>query len=152
MTECKPVGSPFLSGVRLEDEVTTPLVDSTLYRQLVGNLLYLTHTRLDLSYAVSVASMYRQEPHELHWKAAKRILRYVKGTPNFGIYYATDCPLSLVGYTDSDWASDGTDRKSTSGYVFSFGSGPLCWSSKKHATIALSTAKAEYRGEVNAAT
>jgi hypothetical protein len=152
MTECKPVGSPFLSGVRLEDGVTTPLVDNTLYRQLVGSLLYLTHTHPDLSYAVSVVSRYMQEPHELHWKVAKRILRYVKGTPSFGIYYAVDCPLSLVGYTDSDWVGDGTDHKSTSGYVFIFGSGPLCWSSKKQEAISLSTTEAEYRGAVNAAT
>jgi hypothetical protein len=66
MTECKPIGSPLFSGVRLEDGVTTPLVDSTLYWQLVGSLLYLTHTRTDLSYAVSVVSRYMQEPHELH--------------------------------------------------------------------------------------
>ena len=85
-----------------------------------------------------------QEPHELHWKAAKRILRYVKGTPSFGIFYAADCPLSLIGYTDYDWVGDGADHKSTSGYVLSFGSGPFCWSSKKQSTIALSTAEAEY--------
>ena len=60
-----------------------------------------------------------QEPHELHWKATKRILRYVKGTPSFGIFYAVDCPLSLIGYKDSDCAGDGTDCNSTSGYVFS---------------------------------
>jgi len=93
-----------------------------------------------------------QEPHELHWKAIKRILRCVKGTSSFGIFYATDCPLSLIGYTDSDWAGDGTNCNSTSGYVFSFGSGPFCWSSKKQSTIALSTVEVEYRGAVNAAT
>lgn len=152
MIECKLVGSPFLSGVRLEDGVTTPLVDNPLYRQLVWSLLYLTHTHLDLSYAVSFVSKYTQEPHELHWKVAKRILQYVKVTPNFGIYYVVDCPLSLIKYIDSDWAGDVTDRKSTSGYVFSFGFGPLCWSSKKQEAIAFSTTKAEYRGVVNAAT
>jgi hypothetical protein len=76
----------------------------------------------------------------------------VKGTPSFGIFYVADCPLSLIGYTDSDWAGDGTDCKSTSGYVFSFGSGPFYWSSKKQSTISLSTVEAEYRGAVNAAT
>lgn len=93
-----------------------------------------------------------QEPHEIHWKVAKRILRYVKGTPSFGVYYAVDCPLSFVGYTDSDWTGDGTDHKSTSWYVFNFRSSPLCWSSKKHEVIALSTAEAEYRGTVSVAT
>jgi len=66
MTECKPTTSPFLSRVRFEDAGTTPLVDSTLYRQLVGSLLYLTHTRPDISFAVGVCSRYMQEPHELH--------------------------------------------------------------------------------------
>eukprot|EP00253_Pinus_taeda_P022883 PITA_22883 len=65
---------------------------------------------------------------------------------------AYDCPLSLIGYTDSDWVGDGIDRKSISGYVFSFGSGPFCWSSKKKSTIGLSTVEAEYRGAVNAST
>jgi hypothetical protein len=76
----------------------------------------------------------------------------VKGTPSFGIFYVADCPLSLIGYTDSDWAGDGTDRKSTSGYVFSFGLGPLCWSSKNQSMIYLSIAEVEYRGAVNVAT
>jgi hypothetical protein len=137
---------------RLEDGVTTPLVDNTLYRQLVGSLLYLTQTHPDLSYAVSVVSRYIQDPHELHWKDSKRILWYVKGTPSFGIYYVVDCPLSLVRYIDSDWDGDGTEHKSTSWYVFIFGSNPLCWSRKKKETIFLSTTEAEYKGAVNATT
>ena len=75
MTDCKSSPNPFLSGVKLEDVRETPLVESTLYRQLVGSLLYLTHSRLDLSYVVGVVSKFMQEPHELHWKVAKCILR-----------------------------------------------------------------------------
>jgi hypothetical protein len=74
MTDCKSAPTPFLSGVKLEDGGETPLVDSTLYRQLVGSLLYLTHSRPDLSYAVGAVSRFMQEPHELHWKVAKHIL------------------------------------------------------------------------------
>eukprot|EP00253_Pinus_taeda_P004072 PITA_04072 len=77
MTDYKPALTPFLYGVHLEDGGDTPLVDSTLYRQLVGSLLYRMHSRLDLSYAVGVVSRYMQESHELHWNAAKRILQYV---------------------------------------------------------------------------
>jgi hypothetical protein len=74
MIDCKSAPTPFLSGVKLEDGEETPLVDSTLYRQLVGSLLYLTHSRTDLSYAVGVVSRFIQESHELHWKDAKCIL------------------------------------------------------------------------------
>lgn len=93
-----------------------------------------------------------QEPHELHWKFSKRILRYVKGTSNFDIFYAADCPLSLIGYTDFDQVGDGINHKSTYGYDFRFGLGNFCWSRKNKSMISLSTAEAEYRGVVNAAT
>jgi hypothetical protein len=102
MIDCKSTLTPFLSGVKLEDGGETPLVDITLYRQLVGSLLYLTHSRPDLSYAVSVVSRFMQEPHELHWKAAKHILRYVQGTITFGIHYVANSTLYLIGFTDSD--------------------------------------------------
>jgi hypothetical protein len=89
MIDCKFSLTPFLSGVKLEDGGETPLFDSTLYRQLVGSLLYLTHSRPYLLYAVGVASRFMQESHELHLKATKHILRYVQGTITFGIHYAT---------------------------------------------------------------
>jgi hypothetical protein len=149
MTDYKSTSTPFLSGVKLEDGGDTPLVDNTLYKQLVGILLYLTHSRPDLSYAVGAVSRFMQEPHELHWKAAKHILRYVQGTITFGIHYAVDSTLDLIGFTDSDWVGDNIDRKSTSGYSLSLGSGPICWSSKKQDAISLSSAEAEYRGVVN---
>ena len=78
------------------------MVDNTFFRQLIGSLLYLTHSRPDISYAVSVASRYMQEPHELHWKAAKRILYYVQGTIDYGIHYAVGAQLDLIGFTDLD--------------------------------------------------
>jgi hypothetical protein len=149
MTNWKSALTPSLSGVRLEDGGDTPRVDNTLYRQLVGSLLYLTHSRPDLSYAVGAVSRFMQELHELHWKAAKRILRYVHGTITFGIHYAAESTLDLIGFTDSDWASDSIDHKSTSGYSLSLGSGPICWSNKKQAAIALSSPGVEYRGVVN---
>jgi hypothetical protein len=77
MTDCKSALTPFLSGVKLEDGGDTPLVDNKLYKQLVGILLYITHSRPYLSYAVGTISRFMQEPHELHWKAAKCILQYV---------------------------------------------------------------------------
>eukprot|EP00253_Pinus_taeda_P031817 PITA_31817 len=149
MTNCKPAPTPFLSGVRLEDGGDTPLVDRTLYRQLVGSLLYLIHSRPDLSYAVGVVSRYMHEPHELHWNVAKCILQYVQGTITFGIHYAASTALNLLGFTDSDWAGNNIDHKSTSRYSLSLGSRPICWLTKKQDAVALSSVEAEYKGVVN---
>eukprot|EP00253_Pinus_taeda_P015456 PITA_15456 len=150
MEDCKPAPSPFQSGVKLSASCTSPEVDATLYRQLVGKLLYLTHTRPDLSFVVGLVARFMQNPSESHWKAAKRILRYVRGTVQFGIHYSAKAAPLLVGFTDSDWAGDPDDRKSTAGYVFALGSGPITWACKKHAAISLSSAEAEYRGAVEA--
>ncbi|XP_059072159.1 uncharacterized mitochondrial protein AtMg00810-like [Cryptomeria japonica] len=80
-----------------------------------------------------------KDPNESHWQAGKRILRYVSGTLKFGIQYSPTDKFELVGYTDSDWAGSMDDRKSISGYVFSFGSGVASWSSKKPAIVGLSS-------------
>ena len=77
MEDYKASPFPFLSGIGLEEGDSTPFVDNTLYRKLIGSLLYLTNLRPDISYAVSVDARYMQEPHELHWKSTKRILHYV---------------------------------------------------------------------------
>ena len=91
-------------------------------------------------------------PQEIHWRAAKRILNFVQGTRTNGIFYKAKFDLDLIGFTDSDWAGDNTDKKSTSRYVFILAEGPINWSSKKQSAIALSSTEAEYRGVVNAAT
>ena len=111
MKDCKPSKTPFLSGVKLEEVDSSPMVNNTLYRQLIGCLLYLTHTRPDISYAVSVSSIYMDQPHEIHWRAAKRILNFVQGSRTHGIFYKAKSDLDLIGFTDSDWAGDNTDRK-----------------------------------------
>ena len=92
------------------------------------------------------------QPHEIHWKATKRILNFVQGTRTHGIFYKAKSDIDLIGFTHSDWAGDSTNRKSTSGYVFILAEGPISWSSKKQSAIALSSTEAEYRGVVNAAT
>ena len=105
----------------------SPLVDFTLYTQLVGSLLYLTHTRSDLSYFVSVVEIPMQQPHEIHWRATKIILHYVHGTKNFKVHYTASSSLQLVGFSDSDWVGDPTERKSTLGFVFIFDECPILW-------------------------
>ena len=125
MKDCKASKTPFLSGVKLEEADSSLMVNNTLYRKLIGFLLYLTHTRPDICYAVSVAYRFMDQPQEIHWKAAKRILNFVQGTRTHGIFYKAKSDLELIGFTDSDWAGDSTNRKSTSGYVFMLLEGPI---------------------------
>lgn len=146
MTYCKSAPTHFLSGVKLED---TPLVESTLYKQLVGILLYLTHSKPDLSYVLGTISRFMQELHELYWKAAKHILRYVHGTITFGIHYAAKSTLDLIRLTDFGQDANSTNKNSTSGYSLSLGSGPIYWMSKKQVAIYLFATEAEYRVVVN---
>eukprot|EP00253_Pinus_taeda_P009699 PITA_09699 len=115
-----------------------------------GKLLYLTHTRPDLSFVVGLIARLMKNPHESHWKAAKSILRYVRGTVHFGIHYNVEASPLLVGFTDSNWASDPDDRKSTVGFVFTLGSRPITWACKKQSAISLSSTEAEYHGAVEA--
>ena len=112
----------------------------------------LIHSELDLEYVLGVFDGYMQQPNEIHWKAAKRILHYVQGTKHFGVHYVVGSPLELVGFTDFDWVGDSIDKKSNSVYVFMLSNGPIFWLSNKQHTISLSSAEVKYRGVVNAAT
>jgi hypothetical protein len=111
----------------------------------VGSLNYLTTTRPDISYYVSVLSQFMEKPHESHWNAAKTLLRYLKGTLDYGIKYTDASNVELTGYSDSHWAGNMDDRRSTTGYAFSIGSGVVSWSSKKKPTVSLSSTEAEYK-------
>ena len=116
-----------------------------MYRQMVGSLNYLTTTRPDISYSVSVLSQFMAKPHESHWNAAKAVLRYLKGTLDYGIKYTDASDVELTGYSDSDWAGNLDDRRSTTGYAFSIGSGVVSWSSKKKPTVSLSSTEEKYK-------
>jgi hypothetical protein len=131
MDDCKPAPSPFWSRFKITATYTSPEVDSTLYRQLVGSLLYLTHTHPDLSFFVGLVVRYMKTPHESHWKATKRIRLYVHVTVQFRIHYNSRGTPLLVGFTYSDWVGDLDDRKSIAGYIFSLDSGPITWAYKK---------------------
>ncbi|XP_065624019.1 secreted RxLR effector protein 161-like [Quercus suber] len=106
--------------------------------------MYLTATRTDIMHAVSVISRYMECPTEIHLLPAKRILRYLQGTKEFGLFFKMGEKSNLFGFTDSDYAGDSDDRKSTSGYVFMLGTRAVSWSSKKQPIITLSTTEAEF--------
>jgi hypothetical protein len=144
MQNCKAVSTPLVVGSKLMKVDESPLCDATLYRSMVGSLMYLTTTRPDIMFSVSLVARFMNQPHESHWQAAKRILRYVSGTRFFGLFYNATNDINVIAYTDADWAGSLDDRRSTSGYAFLFGGNLVSWSSKKQPTVALSTAEAEY--------
>ena len=93
---------------------------------------------------VSNVAKFCSKPSKEHWTAVKRIMRYLKDTQNYGLLYKKVESASCIGFSDSDWAGDVGDRRSTSGYVFQIGGTSISWRSKKQSCVALSTAEAEY--------
>ena len=144
MESCKSVSTPLLQNEKLTKAEKSGEVDPSYYRSLVGSLLYLTASRPDLMFAASVLSRYMQTPSQVHLGTAKRVLRYIKGTYDLGIWYTSAENGKLQGFSDSDWAGCLDDMKSTTGYVFSMGSGVFSWVSRKQDVVAQSTAEAEY--------
>ncbi len=117
-----------------------------MYRRIMGSLIYMTIARLDLNYVVGVVSQFTQTPQKSHLDVVKRILRYIKHILQCGIFYEAKSQLQVHGYTDANWASNVLDRRSTSGFMFSFGSCAISQRSKKQPIVALSSTKVEYRG------
>ncbi|KAK4380842.1 Retrovirus-related Pol polyprotein from transposon RE1 [Sesamum angolense] len=144
MESCKTVTTPLVTGEKYQKEDGSQKVDGSMYRTLIGSLLYLTATRPDIMFATSLLSRFMQSPTQVHYAAAKRTLRYLRGTKDFGIWYKSTNDTKLVGYTDSDWAGSVDDMKSTSGYTFSLESEIFTWASKKQVAVAQSSAEAEY--------
>ena len=138
------VRTPMSQNVKLTTDLLGKSVDPSLYRSMIGSLLYLTASRLDISYSVGVCAIYQANPKESHMIALKRIIKYVKTTIEFGVWYSKDTSDVLAGYSDADWAENADDRKSTSGGCFYMGNNLVSWMSKKQNSISLSTVEAEY--------
>jgi hypothetical protein len=125
------------------------LTDVYAYRSLVGALHYLTFTRPDISFAVHQVCQFMNAPTDIHLIAAKRVLRYIRGTLNHGLFY-TPGPISLSAFSDADWAGDPNDRRSTSGLLVYLGHNPITWFAKKQLTVSRSSTEAEYRALASA--
>jgi hypothetical protein len=135
---------PAATHLKLSKDEKGVNVDQSLYRSMIGSLLYLTASRPDISFAVGVCARYQAEPKMSHLNQVKRILKYVSGTSDYGILYSHGEDTRLLGYCDADWAGSADDRKSTSGGCFFLGSNLISWFSKKQNCVSLSTAEAEY--------
>ncbi|CAL8151067.1 unnamed protein product [Prunus armeniaca] len=144
LTECKYVTTPLVATEKLAKDDGSGAANEEHYRSIVGSLLYLIATRPDIMYASSLLARFMHCPTNRHYGTAKCVLRYVKGTLDYGLEYVKGRKSVLIGYCDSDWGGSVGDSKSTSGYAFTFGSGVFSWASVKQNCVALSTAEAEY--------
>jgi hypothetical protein len=153
MVGAKPYSSPCLAGTKMSISDGDPLslTDATTYRQTVGALQYCTLTRPDIAFSVNQLCQHMHNPSTHHWTAAKRVLRYLKGTIDHGLWY-TKGPLILQAFCDSDWAGDPDDRRSTTGFGILLGSSIISWIAKKQPVVARSSTEAEYRAMAVATT
>ena len=144
MMDYKAITTPMASNLKLLSDASSESVDATMYRQMIGSLMYLTNTRPDICFAVNTLSQFLMHQRHVHLIVAKHIMRYLKGTVDYGLKYEANQKISLEGYVDLDWEGSAIARKSTSGYFFIMGSGVISWFSKKQSYVALSTTKVEY--------
>ena len=153
MSDCNPVSTPAVVGSRLAKGEAWQESDGERppYRELIGCLLYLSvATRPDISHVVSSLSQYNDHFGVSHWSAAKRVLRYLKGTSDLGISYQLG-DGTVTGYVDADYGGSMDDRRSFTGYVFIMNGGAVTWDSRKQRTVAVSTTEAEYMALSDAA-
>ncbi|WRX26838.1 Reverse transcriptase [Theobroma cacao] len=144
MLKLKSIYTPMSPSTRLDLDEKGKDVDQKLYRGMIRSLLYLTASRPDIQFSTCLCARLQSQPKESHMTSVKRIFRYLIDTQTLGIWYPRESSFSLVGYSEADFASSKTDRKSTSGTCQFLGNMLVSWSSKKQNLVALSTAKAEY--------
>ena len=129
------------SSTKLSLDSSGVEVSPTLYRSIIGSLLYLTASRSDIAFSARLCAHYQATPKESHLIAVKRIIRYINGTFKYGLWYSKDSNDCLAGYSDADWAGSVDDRKSTSGGCFYLRNNLVSWMSKKQNLVSLSTAE-----------
>ncbi|XP_055615246.1 uncharacterized protein LOC129761546 [Toxorhynchites rutilus septentrionalis] len=144
MNDCNPTRTPMEKGLQLTCSNTGTVNEP--YREVLGSLMYvMMSTRPDIRFPVGYLGRFQQEPEQLHWTALKRVVRYMKGTKDMFLEFSRGKDVEpLVGFTDSDWATDTVDRKSVSGFLFQVYGNTVSWSSKKQTTVATSSSEAEY--------
>jgi hypothetical protein len=149
MMDCKPCMTPVDLQAKLADDLGPPVADAPQFRSIAGALQYLTFTRPDIAYVVQQICLHMYDPREPHLTAMKRILRYLRGTPDFDLLLCRSSSSDMVVYTDADWAGYPGTHRSTSGYVVFLGDNLVSWSAKWQTVVSCSSAEAEYRAVTN---
>ena len=134
--------TPMTANAKLTNDPSSESVDITLHRSMIGCLLYLTTSRPDIAFSVGVCSRFQSNSKVSHLNAIKRIIKYVGGTCDYGLFYSKESNLSLIGFLDSNWVGNADDRKNTTGRCFYIGANLVVWMSKKQNSVSLSTAEA----------
>ena len=132
------------ANTKLTNDPSGESIDVILYRSMIGCLLYLTASQPDITFSVSVYYRFQSNPKVLHLNAVKRIIKYVGGTCDYGLFYSKESNLSHVGFSNFDWAGNADDRKSIISGCFYVRANLVAWMSKKQNSVSLSTAEAEY--------
>ncbi|KAL0413904.1 UNVERIFIED_CONTAM: Retrovirus-related Pol polyprotein from transposon RE2 [Sesamum radiatum] len=145
MTQAKAASTLLPTGIKFSADTGDLLSNPEAYRRLIGRILYLGFTRPDISHAAQQLSQFLQHPSRQHWDAAHHLLRYLKGTPNTGLFFPAGAASELVAYSDADWASCLDTRRSLTGFCIFLDSAIISWKTKKQNTVSRSTAEAEYR-------
>ena len=145
MLGCKPTITPMDPSSKAQMEEEETLADKGRYQRLVGKLIYLSHTRPDIGYAVGIVSRYMNNPTRKHLEAVFRILQYLKRNPRKGLFFGKNAERGVEIFTDADWAGSISDRRSTTGYCTFVWGNIVTWRSKKQSVVARSSAEAEFR-------
>jgi len=144
MENAKHKATHMSTACYLDKDETGQSIDIKKYRGMIRSLLYLSASRLDIMFSVCICARFQANPKKSHLSAIKRIIRYLLGTINLGLWYPKNSTCNLIGYSDSDFVECKTDRKSTSGTCHFIGSALVSWHSKKYNSVVLSTVEAEY--------
>lgn len=144
MLGCKPVDTRMDPNSKLGLLDGEIFFDASRYRRMVGKLIYLIELRPDIIFAVDVVSQYKHTLHQPHWDAMYRILRYLKSSPGKGILYTPSSSLSVIDYSDADWAGNPHDCRSTTGYYTFITGNLVTWKNKKQHVVARSSVETKY--------
>ncbi|XP_062110327.1 uncharacterized mitochondrial protein AtMg00810-like [Humulus lupulus] len=145
LSDARTVDTPLELNARYSSSDGVALSDPSLYRTLVGSLVYLTITGPDIAYAFHIVSQFVASPTTVLWAAMLRILRYLRGTQFQSLFFPSTSTLELRAYSDVDWGGDCTDRKSTTGFCIFLGDPLISWKSKEQTVVSRSSTEAEYR-------